>query len=63
MQSTAKKIAQEKFQEALDRIESDLLPKLDGEPSPSDWMVEGDDKFLLEADLELMASLIALQIL
>ena len=62
MQSTAKKIANGDLQEALDKIESDLLPKLDGDPSPGDWMVDSDDKSLLHDDLVLLASLITLEL-
>lgn len=60
LQAAAAAIAAGDLQAALDTIQNDLLPKLDGEPGPGDWMENGEDKSMLYDELELLASLIAL---
>jgi hypothetical protein len=62
LQTVARKVANEDWAEALEKILNDLLPRLDGEPSPADWMVDGEDKLFLYAELEQLAYLISLEL-
>jgi hypothetical protein len=62
LQATAKKIAQGELQQSLDKLYNSLLPKLDGEPSPDDWMVDGPDKDIVRDELLLLAALIELEL-
>ncbi|MHC4414902.1 MAG: right-handed parallel beta-helix repeat-containing protein [Planctomycetota bacterium] len=62
LRASAKQVARENFEGALGKIENDLLPKLDSAGSPADWMVEGDEKAQLRADLEQLAYLLSLEL-
>lgn len=62
LQAAANAIASGDLQGALDKIDNDLVPKLDGEPAPGDWMVDGAEKGSLLENLQLMAALIALEL-
>ena len=47
----------DQLQDALDQLAS-MLQKVDGNPSPGDWMVNGADKDEVRTEIELLISLI-----
>ncbi|MCH8880058.1 MAG: thrombospondin type 3 repeat-containing protein [Planctomycetes bacterium] len=54
-------IAAGDFQGAIDKLDS-LLKKIDGEPSPPDWMEDSPEKTALAEDVGLLISLLELQL-
>lgn len=59
LSSAANMVADGDLQGAIDELTS-LLQKLDGEPSPPDWMVDGPDKDALRAEIELIIALLGI---
>lgn len=59
LQSAARDIADGDLLSGYDKILNDILPKIDGDASPSDWMENVADRDALFADLDLITSLIA----
>ncbi len=57
--AAANAVAAEDYQDAIDQLNS-LLQKLDGDPSPKDWMVGGDEKSNLVSEIELLDTLLQL---
>src|SRR5262245_2690128 len=55
--SAANKVAVGDEQGAIDELTS-LLQKVDGDPSPADWMADGPQKDSLRYEIELMISLL-----
>jgi len=59
LNAAANAVASGDFQEAHDQTES-VLQKLDGDPNPKDWMVEGTaEKEIVRDEVALLASLIS----
>lgn len=61
LNAAARSIADGDLQDALDVLEG-LLQKLDGEPSPPDWMVQGGDKATVHDEVDLLIFLIGLDL-
>lgn len=57
--AAANAVAAGDYPDAIDQLES-LLQKLDGDPNPEDWMVDGDEKSGLASEIELMLTLLQL---
>jgi hypothetical protein len=52
LNATANQVANGAWEGAIERIENDLLPKLDGDPQPKDWMVDSPERDELVGELE-----------
>ncbi len=52
-------IAADDIQDAIDKLNS-LLAKIDGEPSPPDWMEDSPEKTALAEEVGLLISLLEL---
>ena len=61
LNAAARSVSHGDLVDALDVLES-LLQKLDGEPSPSDWMVDGGDKLTAFDEVDLLIFLIGLDL-
>ena len=55
--AAANAVAAGDYQDAIDQLNS-LLQKLDSDPNPKDWMVDGDEKLGLVREIELMLTLL-----
>ena len=54
-------VADGDIQDAIDKLNS-LLAKIDGDPSPPDWMEDSPEKAALAEEVTLLISLLELQL-
>lgn len=59
--AVARQVSRGHYDDAYDKLVNDILPKIDGQPCPPDWMLFGVDREEVYNQLSLIAALIALQ--